>query len=43
MFRRDGSFYHRTETADEISFYLYGFYGLSCQYPGRNSWVQDAY
>jgi len=43
LFNRDGSFYHRELTADEISFYLYGFYGLSIQEPGRCSWIQDLY
>ena len=43
LFNKDGSFYHRTETADELSFYLYGFYGLSIQEPGSCSWVQDLY
>jgi hypothetical protein len=43
MFKKDGSFYNRAETADEISFYLYGFYGLAVQEPGKCSWVQDAY
>lgn len=41
LFNEDGSFYHRTETADELTFYLYGFYGLSIQDPGGCSWVQD--
>ena len=43
LFNRDGSFYHRELTADEISFYLYGFYGLSIQEPGRCSWIQNVY
>jgi hypothetical protein len=43
LFNKDGSFYHRTETADELSFYLYGFYGMSIQEPGSCSWVQDLY
>lgn len=43
LFNRDGSFYHRELTADEISFYLYGFYGLSIQEPGSCSWIQDLY
>lgn len=43
MFNRDGNFYHRTESADEISFYLYGFYNQSIQQPGRCSWIQDMY
>lgn len=43
LFNRDGSFYHRELTADEISFYLYGFYGLSIPEPGRCSWIQDLY
>jgi hypothetical protein len=43
LFNRDGSFYHRTQDADELSFYLYGFYGLSIQEPGRCSWIQDLY
>lgn len=40
MFKRDGSFYNRIEGKDEISFYLYGFYGLCIQKPGTCSWIQ---
>jgi hypothetical protein len=43
MFDRDGNFYHRTETVDEISFYLYGFFNQSIQEPGRNSYIADLY
>jgi len=43
MFNKDGNFYHRELLLDELSFYLYGFYGLSIQEPGRCSWVQDLY
>jgi len=41
MFDRDGNFYHRTETADELNFYLYGFYNMIIQEPGRCSFNQD--
>jgi len=41
MFNEDGSFYHRTEQADTLEFYLFAFYGLSIQDPGGCSWVQD--
>jgi hypothetical protein len=43
LFNRDGSFYHRSETADEISFYLYGFYNMIVKQPGRNAFLQDVY
>lgn len=43
MFDKDGNFYHRTQSLDEISFYLYGFYGHLVQNPGGNSYVTDAY
>ena len=43
MFKRDGSFYHRTEGVDALYFYVYGFYGLSIQQPGTCSWIQDLY
>lgn len=41
LFNEDGSFYHRTEAADTLEFYLFAFYGLSIQDPGGCSWVQD--
>jgi hypothetical protein len=41
LFNEDGSFYHRTEAADVLEFYLFAFYGLSIQDPGGCSWVQD--
>ncbi|HUW94434.1 MAG TPA: hypothetical protein VMW58_01490 [Anaerolineae bacterium] len=41
MFNEDGSFYHRYEGADSLSFYLYAFYGLAIQDPGGCSWVQN--
>lgn len=41
LFNEDGSFYHRTEAADQLEFYLFAFYGLSIQDPGGCSWVQD--
>jgi hypothetical protein len=43
LFNRDGSFYHRSETADEISFYLYGFYNMIVKQPGRCAFLQDVY
>jgi hypothetical protein len=41
LFNEDGSFYHRTEAADTLEFYLFAFYGLSIQDPGGCSWVQN--
>jgi hypothetical protein len=41
LFNEDGSFYHRTEAADQLEFYLFAFYGLSVADPGGCSWVQD--
>lgn len=41
LFNDDGSFYHRTEAADTLEFYLFAFYGLSIQDPGGCSWVQN--
>lgn len=43
IFDLDGNLYHRTEDADEISFYSYGFYGISIPEPGHCSWIQDVY
>jgi hypothetical protein len=37
MFKKDGSFYQRAVSLDEISFYLFGFYNLSIQNPGGNA------
>ena len=33
MFKKDGSFYHREETADSLAFYLFGFYNQCIQAP----------
>jgi hypothetical protein len=41
LFNEDGSFYHRTEAADQLEFYLFAFYGLSVQDPGGCAWVQN--
>jgi hypothetical protein len=41
MFDKDGNFYHREETLDTIAFYVYGFYNLQTQAPGRHIWVSD--
>jgi hypothetical protein len=43
IWKRDGSFYNRVDSADEISFYLYAFYGLALPEPGRCAWIQDMY
>jgi hypothetical protein len=43
IWKRDGSFYNRVDSADEISFYLYAFYGLAVPEPGRCSWIRDMY
>lgn len=37
MFGKDGSIYHREESADTLAFYLFGFYNLCIQNPGGNS------
>lgn len=37
MFGKDGSIYHREETADTLAFYLFGFYNLCIQNPGGNA------
>lgn len=41
MFDKDGNFYHREETADTLAFYLYGFYNLQTQAPGRHVYISD--
>jgi hypothetical protein len=41
MFDKDGDFYHREETLDTIAFYLYGFYNLQTQAPGRHVYIPD--
>lgn len=43
MFNKDGSFYHREETADTLAFYLFGFYNQLVQNPGSCSYVGTAY
>lgn len=43
MFDKDGNFYHRTESLDELSFYLFGFYNQVIQHPGSCSYVTTAY
>lgn len=41
MFDKDGNFYHREESADTLAFYLYGFYNLQTQAPGRHVYISD--
>jgi hypothetical protein len=41
MFDKDGNFYHREEALDTIAFYLYGFYNLQTQAPGRHIYIPD--
>lgn len=36
MFDKDGSRLHRVEQADQVAFYLYGYYNLLCTNPGGN-------
>lgn len=41
MFDKDGNFYHREESLDNIAFYLYGFYNKQTQKPGKHVYVSD--
>lgn len=41
MFKKDGSFYHREEDADTISFYLFGYYEQCLQAPVAWSYCTD--
>jgi hypothetical protein len=41
MFKKDGSFYHREETADNIAFYLFGFYNQVVQAPIKWAYSSD--
>lgn len=41
MFKKDGSFYHREETADTLAFYLFGFYNQCIQAPVKWSYTPD--
>ena len=41
MFKKDGSFYHREETADTLAFYLFGFYNQSLQAPVKWAYTSD--
>ena len=41
MFRKDGNFYHREETADTLAFYLFGFYNQCLQAPVTWAYTAD--
>lgn len=41
MFKKDGSFYHREETADTLAFYLFAFYGQCLQAPVTWAYTSD--
>jgi len=41
MFKKDGSFYHREETADTLAFYLFGFYNQCIQAPVTWSYTDN--
>jgi hypothetical protein len=41
MFKKDGSFYHREETADNLAFYLFGFYNQLIQAPVKWAYTAD--
>lgn len=41
MFKKDGSFYHREETADTLAFYLFGFYNQVVQAPVKWAYTAD--
>ena len=41
MFKKDGSFYPREETADNIAFYLFGFYNQVVQAPIKWAYSSD--
>lgn len=41
MFKKDGSFYHREETADTLAFYLFGFYNQCVQAPVKWAYAAD--
>jgi hypothetical protein len=41
MFKKDGSFYHREETADNLAFYLFGFYNQCIQAPVKWAYAAD--
>lgn len=41
MFKKDGSFYHREETADTLAFYLFAFYGQCIQAPVKWAYTSN--
>lgn len=41
MFKKDGNFYHREETADTLAFYLFGFYNQALQAPVTWAYTSD--
>jgi len=41
MFKKDGSFYHREETADNLAFYLFAFYNQCVQAPVTWAYTAD--
>jgi hypothetical protein len=41
MFNKDGSFYHREEDGDSLSFYLYGYFNQVCVEPIRWAYSTD--
>ena len=41
MFKKDGSFYHREEAADSMSFYLFAYYNQCVQAPVKWAYSAD--